>query len=613
LGQEPKYGETFIVAWDNDPKHFMPHTQSSRQINTIVANIYGSLVYYDPESGDPYGYLASTWSFSDEGKVITFNLNKASWDDGVPFTSADVVFTWEALEEYHPSYAAIWGDNLESVTAPDESTVVFTFNEPSAIAISSYNVMILPKHIFEGLDLRDNPHNLEPPVSLGPYKFQEYIPGSHVTLVRNDQFFIKDKPYFDRLIFRFITEPTLRAIAVESGEASYANQIPAEDFKRFDGDPDLVAFVQNPGATAPIERLEFNNRNEYFQHKTVRKAVAHAIDMAKVVRLAYGGIEAFRVSESHVHYAHGWAHATDLPPYEFDPAKAELMLDQAGFPRGTDGVRFTVELLHRPYDDERNMAAVIKENLKDVGIEVEVTQLERATFAQRMADWDYDFLTLRYGTGNDPNGALFRMYHTDQIQPAGWMNTMGYSNPEVDALLEEQVRETDRNTRAEILYRIQEILWDDLPGLPISDRAYLDGYRAEFAGDINFCQDGRAIMYAWSIYGASRRELELTESMDSITAEVGEITSDLEDLSTRLEASSEDLAGSIGDLSTSIDSLVTEVGESMGNMASDIDTIKDDVTSDVAALKSSVGTLQTILLVTLLVAIISVVIPFVKK
>jgi peptide/nickel transport system substrate-binding protein len=175
------------------------------------------LLHYDLETLEPKPHLAKSWKYSADGKTLTFELNEATWSDGKPFTSADVEFSFnEVLSKYHPHYKTFFG-LITNVKAVGDHTVVFEFSEPSAPALSAFferYTFIIPKHVFQGLDIKNNEHNLNPKVTLGPYKFKEYVPGSHVTVVRNENYFIKGKPYLDAVTFRFITDTEARAIAL---------------------------------------------------------------------------------------------------------------------------------------------------------------------------------------------------------------------------------------------------------------------------------------------------------------------------------------------------------------------------------------------------------------
>jgi peptide/nickel transport system substrate-binding protein len=154
------------------------------------------------------------------------------WQDGQPFSSADVKFTFEqGLLKYHSRTKAGLTAVLAGIDTPDALTVIFRFKKPYGPLLQRLDVVeasIIPRHIYEGKDLLKDPANLTP-VGTGPFKFVEYVKGDHITLVRNPHYFKAGLPYLDKLIFRIIPNATTAAQALEQGEVDYVDSVPGPD------------------------------------------------------------------------------------------------------------------------------------------------------------------------------------------------------------------------------------------------------------------------------------------------------------------------------------------------------------------------------------------------
>ena len=276
----PKYGGTIIIGILTDVTHLNPAISTSYYIDTVSGQIYNSLMEYDYKTLEPVPELAKSWEISEDGLTYTFHLEEdVYWHDGEPFTSEDVKFTFENITiPYHPRGAATFG-GIE-FEAPDEHTFVMKLENSYAPLINYFTlwyVGIMPKHLYEGTDILNNPHNWEDPVGTGPFMLDEWVKGSHIKLVRNPNYWRKGKPYLDSVIFKIIPDTSSRLLAFENQEIDYVPlMIPNTELKRLN-ETDGINVV-SCGAFGSMHTIQNNLDNEYLSDIRVRKAIAYAIN-----------------------------------------------------------------------------------------------------------------------------------------------------------------------------------------------------------------------------------------------------------------------------------------------------------------------------------------------
>jgi peptide/nickel transport system substrate-binding protein len=432
---------------------------------------------------NPVPELAASWNMSNEGMTYTFNLvRNARWHDGRPFTSDDVKFTVEkVLIPHHPNGQSNFSV-VESIETPNAFTVIFHLKHPFPpflTVLGIRNAPILPKHIFEGTDIRNHPRNRENPVGTGPFRLLEYVPGDRVVFVRNDNYFMEGKPYLDRLIFKIIPDGTTRTLALEKGEVDYIPlYVPYNDVDRLSRNANIeVRHVGQNKAYVSVYMMLFNLRDPLASNLKVRQAIAHAIDKNEIVKKATFGLETpargpFSPSVT-------WAFNPRVPSYERDVARANQLLDGAGQKRNPRGVRFRLELLlGRGLPDEDRTAELIREQLKDVGIEVVLRPLDQAAFMETVyGRFAFQAALRAHSTGPDPGLAAISTYHSHSIRPIPYGNAMGYSNANVDALLEGAISARTRDRARELLFQAQFAIARDLPAVWIRENVYPHAYR----------------------------------------------------------------------------------------------------------------------------------------
>jgi peptide/nickel transport system substrate-binding protein len=442
-------------------------TDGVRQISPKVTE---GLLTYDFDL-NPRPALAVEWAISKDGLTYTFGLRRGvKWHDGRDFTSADVAFSLRLLKEIHPrgriTFAAI-----DRIDTPDEYTAVVRLSQPAPFLISALAAQespIVPRHIYEGTKAESNPANAAP-VGTGPFRFKEWVRGSHIILERNPDYWDTGKPFIDAIVFRFIPDSGARAILFETGEADIAdgNLIPLAELGRIEALPFLQLETRGTVFNAGVKRLEFNLDNPYLRHLKVRQAIAHAIDK-KVIRdvIWYGRGEIVSGPISPELKRFYLTEGTAI--HDFDPAKAERLLEEAGFPRRARGIRFKLPHDFRPSTDgDKRTAEYVKQALARIGIEVEVRTQDFASYVRRVyTDRDFAFTTNSMTNTFDPTVGIQRLYWSKAFKPGvPFSNGAHYANPEIDRLLEAAAIENDAEVRADLFARVQRIIAADLPDL----------------------------------------------------------------------------------------------------------------------------------------------------
>lgn len=489
----PRYGGTLIFLRLADSSTLNPLLTIDDASFQVANQIFSSLIDRGLDEEGRMIYrpdLAERWEISEDGLTYTFYLRKnVKWHDGVPFTSADVKFTFDLYLD--PELALPqrgFYECIDYIETPDDYTVVFHLKYPSPVLMPLgfafwRNHMIIPKHLYEGTDIWNNPYN-EKPIGTGPFKFVEWVKGDYILLEKNEDYYIEGLPYLDRIIFKIAPNTAAQLAALEAGEAGCVNYVPEPEVKRLMEVEGIYVFpiFKAIGLTNYIafNQGEGINGNPILQNKKVRHAIVHALNRQEIIDLALGGFG--KVQHSWISSELKEFYEPNVPKYEYDPEKANRLLDEAGYPRGPDGIRFTLRLYHVAGDVPRERASeIIKSQLAEVGIEVEIITADWPTIKEWLTvKYDFDLCWFGHATGPDPD-RLYVYYHGSQITPGSWQ-FVRYNNLEVNELWDESRKTVDPATRAELFKKMQMIMMEDLPIIPIQERVLFAAGRTEFKG-----------------------------------------------------------------------------------------------------------------------------------
>jgi peptide/nickel transport system substrate-binding protein len=439
-------------------------------------NVFSRLVVLDVfETGEIAPDLAERWDILDGGARYIFHLNrKATWHDGVPVTAHDVAYTYQEVLE-HGYHGLSWLQDIEEIAAIDDHTVDCRLQSPNAAFLAQLGAFvfthILPKHLYEGTDWSENPHNLSP-IGSGPFRFEQWVPGDRIELVSNDDYF-GEGPYLDRITYRIIPDRDEAFAAMESGEVHFAVQdVPCHGIDDWKSKPG-VDMMFHPGNA--IAFLAFNWTKAPWTDRRAREAIARTIDRSTIAP------KVCPLATAPVHYYHeriDWAFNPEARAPEHDPARAEELLDEAGLTRDENGVRLRCRLSNRSVFPHYNIAAdQIAAQLGKIGIEVTTESLGPVEWKERVQDAaDFELIIESGDIGPDPQ--LMASFLTSD----GPRNSARYNNPGVDEAFRLGRATVDRAERGEHYRRLQAILAEDIARIPILQHGEHLPYRPEFTG-----------------------------------------------------------------------------------------------------------------------------------
>jgi len=489
-------GGTLIVAAAGEPGCLAPQILFGGIACEIGDDIYNALLTMD-HGHFSYGDLAKSWEISEDGLTYTFVLHEnVTWHDGAPFSAEDVVFTYTtgmkegwALVDYF--------SGVEEVFAPDPNTVVIKLKEPNAAFISmlgaagTWYAQILPKHLYEGTVYEENPHMREP-VGTGAFKFVKWVPGEYIELERNENYFREGRPYLDRLIYVFFTDPETAQAAFRAGEVDVLDYQLAPDLSR------VEAFAKETNSRMLFQAsmydrsLHFQRNVEMFNDPRVREAIGLLVDREQISLLGWGGQYPANYVPCSGMFA--WCNENVTFPGR-DVERANQLLDEAGYPVKSDGWRFEVGLTGLPYFVPMN--EVIKEQLKDGKIKVELEVYDTATFWSTFRDGDWELATHYFRYGPDPDAFC------EHLGIGGARNDWNVSSQELDTLFELGRRITDDSSRHLLYDKVQEVIRRDWIYIPLTKAGYFQfakqGVRAITTGD----PETYGQCYSWHSYEAT--------------------------------------------------------------------------------------------------------------
>ena len=471
----PKRGGTLVATWGGgEPQAcYVPAgggsspTFSSSKLFERLANRNMDGVFE--------GALAESWKPAADFKSYTLKIRKGvKFHDGKDMTVDDVVYSIGEIWKKYSAASAM--TDFVNVEAPDADTVVMTYSKPTpefffASTLSANVNYILPKHIYAGSDPITNPAN-NAPIGTGPWKFKEWVRGSHFEYVKNENYWQKDLPYLDRLIIRYVRDPAGRAAAMEAGDIHIGvfNPIAPPDIKRLTATGKFVATSKGYEEAVWSTTLECNMRNPVFAKREVRQAIFHAINREFIAKTVYYGYA--RPGTSPIYSPNKEFFTRDTYRTGFDPKKAAALLDAAGFPKKADGKRFTVNLLAAGWFPENGkVGAYVKQALEDVGIGIALSVPDRPTSIKRIyTDYDYDLAISNQANPSEPIPTTTQYFTTDGIKKGvPFRNANGYSNPDLDALVDKIKVETDPAKRKALVVEFQKITTQEASLLPLTE------------------------------------------------------------------------------------------------------------------------------------------------
>jgi len=441
----------FVI--ETSPTNLDPRIGTDAVSERMDGLIFSSLVELDVNR-TPRGDLAEKWETPDPSTYIFHLRPGVKFHNGKTLTSDDVKYTFESIlngtvtSPKRGSYAPI-----DSIETPDPSTVIFHLKEPYAgflLDISRPAIGIVPSGA--GADFGSQL------IGTGPFRFVSAKQDDSVILERNDGYF-KTPPRISRVQFRIVPEAVVRGLELRKGTADLEENSLTTDMVSVLRSQQTIEIAERPGST--FAYVAFNFDDPELANRDVRRALACATDREQIVRYLLGGQA--QLADGPLP-KNSWAYMPGLTHYDYDPAQAERLLDAAGFPRqaAQNGVRLKLTLKTTTEESSRLLGAVLREQWRKVGIDLELRPLEFATFYADVTKGSFDLYTLRWiGVNSDPEFFDF-VFNSKKMPPAGG-NRGHYRNPALDTLLDQARAEGNLEKRRELFQQIQKIVADDLP------------------------------------------------------------------------------------------------------------------------------------------------------
>ncbi|MCX8996014.1 ABC transporter substrate-binding protein [Rhizobiaceae bacterium BDR2-2] len=473
-------GGRLIVAADSEPKNLNPAIVASNGVFYVASKVIEPLAeasYTGTDGLEPR--LATSWEGAEDGRSITFRLREGvTWHDGTPFTSADVAFSalevWKTLQNIGRSVFA----NLEAVDTPDAATAVFRFSKPTPIQLirNALPVVtsVIPKHLYEGTDIAANPANVKL-VGTGPFRLAEYRPGEYYRLTRNEAYWDSNAPKLDEIVYRVLPDRAAAGAALEAEEIHLAafSAVPLADLARIAEVPGIKVISKGYEALTYQLVIEINHRRKELADLRVRQAIAHAIDRTFVVDTIFLGYA--EASTGPVPKNAPEFYTADVPTYDFDVARANALLDEAGYPRGANGRRFSLKLLPAPYFNEtRQFGAYLRQALADIGIDAELVNNDSAAHQKAVyTDHAFDLAVAPPVFRGDPAISTTILVQSGIPAGVGFSNQGGYADAELDDIIARAAETIDTAARTELYRTFQKKVAADLPLINVAEWGFI--------------------------------------------------------------------------------------------------------------------------------------------
>jgi peptide/nickel transport system substrate-binding protein len=463
--------DTLVVAQSADAKSLDPHATNDSTSSNVMKQIYNTLVRTTEEM-EIVPELAESWEQLDD-LTWEFKLRQGvKFHNGEEFKASDVKFTLERMLQSNKVGHIV--EAIDKVEVVDDYTIRIITKEPFGPLLAhlshSASSILNEKAVTEAGDGYG-----QNPVGTGPFKFVSWQADDNIVLERFDDYF-EGPAKIKQITFRVIPEGTNRTIALETGEADIAYGIEPIDMDKI-ANHEKLELVKAPALA--MYYIGFNLDKEPFDNKLVRQAICYAINTDDIIDAVLNGAGIKAVSPIAPSV---FGHNDELQGYEYNPEKAKELLKEAGYENGFETKMMISGSL------ANQIAQVVQAQLKEIGIDVAIEQIEWGTYIDKTAAGEHEMFFLGWGTVTaDADYGLYPMFHSASQGSAG--NRFFYENEEVDRLLEIGKTSTDANERLEAYKQAQEIIVDDAPLLPTHykiDSAgiqkYVKGFKLHPAG-----------------------------------------------------------------------------------------------------------------------------------
>lgn len=433
-------GAVLRAAIGGEPDQLDPHRTSSYFSFQVLENVFDTLVEPD-ENLEMQPALAESWTVSDDQLTWTFDLRDGvTFHDGSDFTADDVVYSYDRIVDEELANAWKFA-SVTDVVAVDDQTVEITVAQPTPNLLSNLGgfkgmAIVSEENVTSG-DIQTKP------VGTGPFKVDSVVSGDSITLSANADYW-GGAPALGGVTFSFISEPATALAALRSGEVDWTDVVPDQQVAELQENEDLTL---ETSPSSDYWYLALNENKEPWSDVRVRQAIAYAIDREAIVQATSYGT----ASENQLAIPEDSVWFTEYDTYSTDLDKAKQLLDEAGFTGGTLDFLATSD-----YPETVTAAQIIASNLEPLGIDVQIRQPDFSTWLDEQNSGNFDLLMMGWLGNIDPDDFYYAQHHS-----TGGSNAQGYSNPQVDELLDAGRTETDEATRKDLYAQAATIIADE--------------------------------------------------------------------------------------------------------------------------------------------------------
>ncbi|RXT07907.1 ABC transporter substrate-binding protein [Ammoniphilus sp. CFH 90114] len=447
---DPQAGGVLRLARHQDVSSFDPIVPTDNMSIWTILNLYDQLVRLNADGSDIEPGLATDWSISDDGKSYTFNLRPGvKFHNGMPVTAQDVKFSLERAKSDESNWNWMY-TAFDSVEVKSNSQVVIHLNTPYIPLLSTlalFSSSIVPEQIVKenGKDYLTNN-----PVGSGPFMLDNWQRGQKVVLKKNPEYWQAGKPYLDGVEFLQVPEDTAKIFKLQAKELDIASNVPFNTLEQLKTDPALEVIV---APFARVDMIPINTTKEPFNDVKIRQAMNYAVNKKDIIQAVLMG-----QGEPAASYLPKVMYFNDqLKGYPYDLEKAKQLMSESSRPNGFK----TTLTINAGNEINSQVAVIVKEQLKEIGIDIEIQQLEPGVVDELLASMKYDLITTYYSSD---------IIDPDEITMFGAVSTggtnayyTGYKNPRLDELAMQAQGENDADKRKEMYMEMQKMFSEDAP------------------------------------------------------------------------------------------------------------------------------------------------------
>ena len=464
-GEPAAVEQVLKYGTDTWPAGFDPHTISAIAATRVFNQVYETLIDFNPDMTFK-GVLAESWENPDDVTYVFHLRQGVKFHNGREMTADDVVYSFQRVlgqTDYGDigalgSSASYYG-GIASIEATDDYTVTMTLSEPNAAFManltSSYGAIVC-KEVVEAND--GSLSAIDTMCGTGPFMYQDSVVDNYITLVKNPDYWEEGAPKLDGITYYLLADESARLAALRTGDINLCS-LSALNLADVEGDESIkVLSYQSNNYTY----LGFNLSSEALQDVRVRQAMSMAVDRDAIIDYVYNGeatVSTF-VPPAMGHWV--WDAPAESPLYTQDIDAAKALMEEAGY---SDSNRMTLTMAAGLLDSIRDTAVILQQQLKEIYIDVEITNLESGEYVDAWnimytPEAGYDAMCGQNGSGTDPNRAVSFFFST-----TGGANVWGYSNAQVDELCAQGVATTNEAEREGYYIEAQKIVIDESPNL----------------------------------------------------------------------------------------------------------------------------------------------------